>query len=191
MGTAYAALLPYQTFRTKTRDLALGIGSDKLWQLFCPLAGLAALANDPRYVTNAARNANRQSLIEALQGAFLARTYEEWEAILAPAGIPVGCINTVDRVVSHPQVAARQSLVECEHPAAGTLRLVASPVRLSETPGRIRRPAPRLGEHTDEVLLERLGMAPDEIAALRSRGAIGGLRRFRLPDSPDPPDSPD
>src|SRR5205085_10183652 len=71
MGTAYGALLPYQTFRTTTRDIAIGIGSDKLWRLFCPLLGLAALADDPRYVTNAQRNANRPSLIETLQDAFL------------------------------------------------------------------------------------------------------------------------
>src|SRR5262245_7757458 len=173
MGTAYASLLPYQTFRTQTRDLALGIGSDKLWQIFCPLAGLASLANDPRYSTNAARNANRASLIDTLQGAFLTRTYEEWESILAPAGIPVGCINTVDRIVSHPQVISRQSLVESEHPAAGVLKLVGPAVRLSETPGAIRRPAPRLGEHTEEVLRDRLGLADEDLARLRRSGAIG------------------
>jgi crotonobetainyl-CoA:carnitine CoA-transferase CaiB-like acyl-CoA transferase len=173
MGTAYASLLPYQTFRTQTRDLALGIGSDKLWQIFCPVAGLAPLANDPRYSTNAARNANRASLIDALQAAFLTKTYEEWEAILAPAGIPVGCINTVDRIVTHPQVIARGSLVESEHPAAGVQKLVGPAVRLSETPGAIRRPAPRLGEHTDEVLRERLGLSAEDLARLRRGGAIG------------------
>lgn len=177
MGTSYAALLPYQTFRTKTRDLALGVGSDKLWQLFCPLAGLAHLANDPRYVTNAARNANRESLIDALQEAFLTKTYEEWEAILGPAGVPVGCINTVDRIPTHPQVVARGSLVESEHPVAGRIKLMGPPVRLSDTPGAIRRPAPRLGEHTDEVLRERLGLSSDELAAFRRSGAIGSSPR--------------
>jgi crotonobetainyl-CoA:carnitine CoA-transferase CaiB-like acyl-CoA transferase len=181
MGTAYASLLPYQTFRTQTRDLALGIGSDKLWQLFCPLAGLASLASDPRYATNAARNANRASLIDALQAAFLTKTYDEWEAILGPAGIPVGCINTVDRIVSHPQVVARGSLVESEHPAAGVLKLVGPAVRLSQTPGAIRRPAPRLGEHTDEVLGERLGLKAEALARLRRIGAIGAPRAPRAP----------
>src|SRR5438067_4642691 len=92
LGTAYGALLPYQTFRTKSRDIAIGIGSDKPWRAFCPLLGLATLADDPRYVTNAQRNANRPSLIEALQEAFLMKTYEEWEALLLPAGIPMGAI---------------------------------------------------------------------------------------------------
>src|SRR3984893_6073244 len=104
MGAAYAALLPYQTFRTKTRDVAIGIGSDKLWRVFCPLLGLAPIADDPRYVTTAARNANRPSLVATLQDRFLSKTYEEWEAILLPAGIPMGAINTIDHVVEHPQV---------------------------------------------------------------------------------------
>ena len=82
LGTAYGALLPYQTFRTRTRDIAIGVGSDKLWRTFCPLLGLEALTDDPRYVTNAARNANRATLVAALQEAFLTRSYEEWEAIL-------------------------------------------------------------------------------------------------------------
>ena len=88
--------------RTKTRDIAIGIGSDKLWRTFCPLLGLDALTDDPRYVTNAARNANRPSLVAALQEAFLTKTYEEWEAILLPAGVPMGAVNTLDAVGRAP-----------------------------------------------------------------------------------------
>lgn len=176
MGTAYAMLLPYQTFRTKTRDIAIGIGSDKLWRAFCPLVGLPHLASDPRYVNNAARNASRATLIPALQAALLARSYEEWEAILLPAGIPIGAINTIDQVIDHPQVAARRAIVECGHPVAGRIRMVAPPVRLSDTPGAVRRPAPLVGEHTDLVLRERAGLSSSEIARLRAANVIGGLR---------------
>ena len=165
LGTAYGALLPYQTFRTKTRDIAIGIGSDKLWRTFCPLLGLAQMMDDPRYVTNARRNANRLSLVAALQEAFLTRTYEEWEAVLLPAGIPMGAINTIDQVVDHPQVRARGALVESTHPVAGSIRMTGPPVRMSDTPGTVRTPAPLLGEHTEEVLRERLG-----VSAARSRG---------------------
>jgi crotonobetainyl-CoA:carnitine CoA-transferase CaiB-like acyl-CoA transferase len=172
-GTAYAALLPYQTFRTKTRDLALGVGSDKLWRTFCPLVGLEWMVRDPRYASNAARVANRDSLIAALQEVFLTRSYEEWEPILMGAGIPVGAINTIDQVVAHPQVRARGALVECEHPVAGTVQVVGPPVRLSETPGSIRRPAPLLGQHTEDVLREKLGMEDAEIERLRGLRAIG------------------
>src|SRR5436190_4244395 len=173
LGTSYGMLLPYQTFRTKTRDIAIGVGSDKLWRAFCPLLGLAHLADDARYVSNKDRNANRESLIDALQRAFLTKTYEEWEAILMPAGIPMGAINTVDTVVDHPQVAARNAFVECTHPVAGTIRMVGPPVRMSETPGSVRAPAPLLGEHTDEVLRDRLGLSETEIESLRRSGAIG------------------
>jgi len=172
LGTAYGALLPYQTFHTKTRDIAVGIGSDKLWRTFCPLVGLAPMVDDPRYVTNARRNANRLSLVAALQEAFLTRTYEEWEAVLLPAGIPMGAINTIDQVVDHPQVRARGALVETTHPVAGTIQMTGPPVRMSETPGAVRTPAPLLGEHTEEVLKNRLGMTDDQIASLRAAGAI-------------------
>jgi len=172
LGTAYGALLPYQTFRTRTRDIAIGIGSDKLWRTFCPLLGLPEIANDPRYVTNGARNANRPSLVATLQEAFLTRSYEEWEAILLPAGIPMGAINTLDAVVAHPQVQARAAIVDSTHPVAGTIRMTAPPVRMSDTPGTVRTPAPLLGEHTEQVLRERLKVTAEEIARLRAVGAI-------------------
>jgi len=172
LGTAYGALLPYQTFRTKTGDIAIGVGSDKLWRTFCPLLDLPGLVDDPRFVTNAARNANRPALIDALQASFLTRTFEDWEAILAPAGIPMGAINTIDRVVAHPQVAARGALVESDHPVAGRVRSVGPPVRMSDTPGRVRTPAPLLGEHTEEVLSSRLGLTAAEITRLRHAGVI-------------------
>jgi crotonobetainyl-CoA:carnitine CoA-transferase CaiB-like acyl-CoA transferase len=172
LGTAYGALLPYQTFQTKSRDIAIGIGSDKLWRTFCPLLGLPDVAGDPRFATNSARNANRPALIALLQRAFLTKSYEEWEAILQPAGIPMGAINTIDAVVAHPQVAARDAIVECTHPIAGTVKTVAPPVRLSATPGSIRRPAPLLGEHTEEVLRERLGMGAADFDRLRSTKVI-------------------
>ena len=174
MGTAYGMLLPYQTFRTRTRDIAIGIGSDKLWKAFCPLIGLPELTDDPRYATNAKRNANRAALVAVLQEALLTKSYEEWEAILLPAGVPIGAINRIDHVVDHPQVAARGALVECEHPIAGSIRMVAPPIRMSDTPGSVRRPAPLVGEHTDQILRDVLGMTDGEIDHLRRAGAIGG-----------------
>jgi crotonobetainyl-CoA:carnitine CoA-transferase CaiB-like acyl-CoA transferase len=172
LGTAYGALLPYQTFRTRTRDIAIGVGSDKLWRTFCPLLGLETLTGDPRFVSNAARSANRPALVDALQEAFLTKSYEEWEAILLPAGVPMGAVNTLDAAVAHQQVAARGAIVESTHPIAGTVRMTAPPVRMSETPGSIRLPAPLLGQHTEEVLRERLALSDAEIARLRAAGVI-------------------
>ena len=172
MGTAYKALLPYQTFRTKTRDLALAVGSEKLWKVFCPVIGAPELADDPRYRTNADRRRNRDSLIARLQDIFLTRSYEEWEVLLLGSGIPVGAINSIAEVVDHPQVKARGTLVEMDHPRAGKVRMVGAPIRLSETPGSVRSPAPMLGEHTEDVLRDLLGLGDAELAALRSAGAI-------------------
>src|SRR5262247_934035 len=172
MGTAYKALLPYQTFRTRTRDLALAVGSEKLWKIFCPVIGRPELADDPRYRTNAERARNRESLIAALQETFLTRPYEEWEQILLDKGIPFGAINRIAEVVDHPQVKARGALVEMSHPSAGKVRMVGVPVRVSETPGAVRTPSPTLGEHTEEVLRGLLELPADEVAALRAAGVI-------------------
>lgn len=172
MGTAYKALLPYQTFRTKTRDLALAVGSEKLWKIFCPAIGRPELTDDPRYRTNADRVQNRESLIATLQETFLTRPYEEWEPILLDKGIPFGAINRIPEVVDHPQVKARGALVEMSHPSAGKVRMVGVPIRLSETPGAVRTPSPTLGEHTEEVLRGLLELPADEIATLRAAGVI-------------------
>jgi crotonobetainyl-CoA:carnitine CoA-transferase CaiB-like acyl-CoA transferase len=184
MGTAYKTIVPYQTFRTKTEDLALAVGSDALWRAFCPLVGAPELTDDPRYATNAARVENRVTLVARLQELFLGKSYAEWEAILEPAGIPVGAINTLDRVVAHPQVKARGVLQDSRHPAASA-PVVAPYFRLSETPGGVRAPAPLLGQHTDAVLAERLGLGEDELAQLRARGILGsGTRRGRKRSNP-------
>lgn len=173
LGTAYKALLPYQTFRTQTEDLALAVGSDRLWKIFCPLMGLEEMVDDPRFATNVARNQNRSELIGKLQDVFLTRTYTEWETILLPHGIPMGAINSIDKVVAHPQVKARQMIVASDHPVAGNVRIVGVPVKLSKTPGRVRTPAPTLGQHTDDVLAHELGLSASDIADLRQAGAIG------------------
>jgi crotonobetainyl-CoA:carnitine CoA-transferase CaiB-like acyl-CoA transferase len=173
MGTAYAALVPYQTFRTKTRDLALGVGSDKLWRVLCRVLPLAEMADDERYATNRARVINRTTLIARLQDVFLTKPYEEWEALLVDAGVPVGAINPIDAVVEHPQVKARHALVEVAHPTAGATTVVAPVVRMSGTAAAIRRPAPLLGEHTSVVLRERLNLTDEEIARLWRSGAFG------------------
>jgi formyl-CoA transferase/CoA:oxalate CoA-transferase len=172
MGTAYKALLPYQTFHTRTRDLALAVGSEKLWKTFCPVIGCPELLDDPRYGSNRERGLNRASLIATLQQRFLSRTYEEWEELLIKNGIPVGAINNLAEVSEHPQVKARGSFVELEHPRVGRLRVAGVPVRLSATPGSVRTPAPMLGQHTDEVLRDLLDLNEHEIAALRSAGAV-------------------
>ena len=172
MGTAYPVVVPYQTFHTRTRDLALAIAGQKLWHKLCPTLGCPELADDPLYRTTTDRMKNRDTLIPRLQTIFLTRTYEEWEPLLLENDIPVGAINNLAQVVEHPQVKARRSFIELEHPRVGKVRTVRSPVRLSRTPSEIRRPSPLQGQHTREVLREVLDMEPEEIAGLEKAGVV-------------------
>jgi formyl-CoA transferase/CoA:oxalate CoA-transferase len=178
MGTSYAAVVPYQTFHTRTRDLALAIAGQKLWTKFCTTIGCPELTDDPLYRTVSDRALNRASLIPRLQQVFLTRTYEEWETLLLANDIPVGAINNVAQVLEHPQVKARGAVLEVEHPQAGKVRMVRSPLRLSAMADTPVTPAPTLGQHTAEVLRDVLGLTEAEIAALDAAGVIGtGARR--------------
>jgi len=176
MGTAYSVVVPYQTFHTKTRDLALAIAGEKLWRKFCPVMGAPELLGDARYTNTVLRSKHRDTLIPRLQEIFLTRTYEEWEALLLANDIPIGAINDIGQVVEHPQVKARESLLDVDHPAVGNVRVVRSPVRLSATPARRPTPSPVLGQHTHEVLREVLGLSPAEIARLEAAEVITGAR---------------
>ncbi len=173
MGTAYKALLPYQVFLTQSRDIAIAVGSDKLWKIFCPMMGRPDLTNDARYRTNIDRAQNRDSLIDTLQQVFLTKTYEQWEPLFLKQGVPFGATNNLAEVVDHPQVKARGVLVEMEHPRAGSVKMVGVPMRLSKTPGSVRTASPGIGEHNDEVLKEVLGLTQARIDALRKDGVFG------------------
>jgi formyl-CoA transferase/CoA:oxalate CoA-transferase len=173
MGTAYTTIVPYQTFRTRTRDIAIAVGSDALWRSFCPLLGIEELISDPRYATNRARTENRDTLVPRLQEIFLTRTYEEWEQIFLRSSVPFGTINDLEHVVKHPQVKARGVLTQLQHPVAGPVEIIAPFFKLTATPGGARTCAPLLGQHTDEVLRDELGMRPDEIQRLRSEEVLG------------------
>ena len=172
MGTAYTALTPYQTFHTKTKDFALAVGSEKLWKTFCPAIGHPELTDDPRYAVNQSRTKNRDSLISTLQAIFMTRTFEEWEETLLGSGVPFGALNNIAQVVDHPQVKARGSLIDVDHPKIGPIKIVGPVAKLSETPATIRTTSPSLGEHTAEVLRDFLGLSADAIAALRVDGVI-------------------
>lgn len=173
LGTQYSVVTPYQTFHTKTRDLALAIAGEKLWRKFCPVIGRSELLEDPRYGSTIGRSRHRDTLIPTLQETFLTKAYEEWEPLLLANDIPVGAINNLAQVVEHPQVKARGSLQEVNHPSVGPVRVVRSPVRLSKTPAKAPEPSPVHGQHTREVLRDVLGLGPEEIAKLEAAGVLG------------------
>jgi len=177
MGNAHASVVPYQTFPTTDGWMLIACGNDGQFAKMMQVLGDPGMAKDERYTTNAARVVNRDTLIPRLQEVFMTKTYEEWEALLLANDIPVGAINNISQVVEHPQVKARRSLRDVNHPSVGQVRVVGSPVRLSKTPAKKPTPSPVIGQHTEEVLREVLGLNANEIAALDAAGVIVRGRR--------------
>lgn len=172
MGNAHPNIVPYQDFPTADGDFILTVGNDSQFRKFCEIAGHAEWAEDPRFASNQVRVAHRAELIPLIRQATVFRTTAEWIAALEPAGVPCGPINDLAQVFADPQVIARGLKVELPHPLAGTVPGVASPIRLSATPVEYRNAPPLLGEHTDAVLGELLGLDAAALAGLRERQVI-------------------
>ena len=172
MGNAHATIVPYQDFPTADSDMILAIGNDHQWGKFCTVAGHPDWATDARFSTNPQRVVNRAVLIPLLRQTTVMRTTSEWVAALEAAGVPCGPINRIDEVFADPQVRARGTRIEMPHPLAGTVPLVANPIRLSASPVTYRNAPPMLGQHTDEVLAQWLGLNAAAIKALRSKRVL-------------------
>jgi crotonobetainyl-CoA:carnitine CoA-transferase CaiB-like acyl-CoA transferase len=172
MGNSHPNIVPYQVFRTADGHLILAVANDRQFRNFCTAAGHAALASDRRFLTNADRVAHRASLVALLEAILAEQTTAAWIAKLEAANVPCGPINRIDQVFADPQAIARGFKVGLEHAQAGTVDLVASPLRLSRTPPEYRLAPPVLGQHTNEVLAEILNLGAHEIADLQSRGIV-------------------
>ena len=172
LGNAHPNIVPYQVFETADGHLILAIANDGQFKRFCEAADLEKLAADPRYATNAERVGHREALIALLKPVFAKRTNAEWIALLERTNVPCGPINRIDQVFADPQAMARHLTVAMEHEGAGSLNLVASPLRLSRTPPEYRSGPPTLGLHTDTVLQTELGLSESEIAKLREQGVL-------------------
>jgi formyl-CoA transferase/CoA:oxalate CoA-transferase len=170
-GSAHESLTPYQVLPTADAPLMVAVGSDGLWRRFAEATGLGDLADDPRYATNPDRVRNRDTLIPRITQALAARGCAEWTDLLNAAGVPAGPVNTVPAALEHPQVVAREMVTEIEHPVAGPLKMLGSPIKLSAQPAAIRRPPPTLGQHTDEILAEA-GFTAAEITELHQAGVV-------------------
>lgn len=170
-GSAHPSIVPYQALRAADGPLMVAVGNDRLWRRFVVALGLDELADDPRYATNADRVRNRDELLATLERTLVTRTGAQWSELLTAAGVPSGPVNDVPAALAHPQVLARRMVAEVDHPGAGRLRQLGSPLKLSADPPSIRRAPPLLGEHTDAVLAE-LGLSPAEITALRRSGVV-------------------
>lgn len=172
LGNAHPNIVPYQDFPTSDGDMILAIGNDSQFAKFASLCAHPEWAGDQRYATSAARVNNRGALIAAMKQVTVTRTTAEWIALLEPAGVPCGPINTIAQVFDDPHVRARGLQIAMEHPSAGPIALVANPIRLSETPVEYRMPPPLLGEHTKDVLQNVLGLGEARITALTNARVI-------------------
>jgi crotonobetainyl-CoA:carnitine CoA-transferase CaiB-like acyl-CoA transferase len=172
LGNAHPNIVPYQTFKTADGALILACGNDNLFNKFCEVAGCMHLAQDPRFSTNGERVKNREEITRLLNEIFLKRPTREWVKLLDAAGVANGPINTIQKVFEEPQVQARGMKIDLPHAAAGTVPLVASPMKFSGTPIKHEVPPPVLGQHTDEILSSVLKKNPAEIEKLKSAGIV-------------------
>lgn len=172
MGNAHPNIVPYQTFPAADGDIILTIGNDDQFARFCHAAGRPEWATDERYATNAARVANRDTLIPALRQTTVMKTTEEWLRLLENAGVPGGPVNTIEQVFQDPQVQHRGLRIDLSHPLTQSVPLVGSPLRLSASPVRYQTAPPLLGQHTGDVLSQVLGLDAATIEQLQRDGVI-------------------
>jgi formyl-CoA transferase/CoA:oxalate CoA-transferase len=172
MGNRHPTIVPYETFAASDGDFVLAIGNDEQFRRMCDALGQPAMGSDPRFATNATRVEHYAALKPALDRIFATWKREDLVRTFVAAGVPCGGVRTVAETLADPQLAARHMIATVQHPTAGDVRVLGTPVKLSETPGAVRSAPPTLGQHTDVILREDVGLSGDEILELRKSGAI-------------------
>jgi crotonobetainyl-CoA:carnitine CoA-transferase CaiB-like acyl-CoA transferase len=173
LGNAHPNIVPYQTFKTRDGHIIIAVGTDRQFREFCRIAGIAHIADDPRFSTNRGRVENRKELVSLLIDPIKTRSTGEWIALLEAAAVPCGPINRIDEVFADPQVIARGIQIALSRPDGAVTPGVANPIRLSATPIDYNRAPPALGDGTATVLKTVLGLAEGDVEALRDSGVIG------------------
>ena len=171
-GNASPTIVPYQTLPTSDGWMIVAAGNNNQFRQFVSAGNEAHLADNPLYSENPMRVKYREQLVPLLEVMTRKKTKAEWIALLEKANVPCGPINNFQEVFENEQVKARDIQMNVPHPTAGMMKLVASPMRLSKTPVEVRMAPPTLGQHTDEILRERLGLSTQDIALLRENGSI-------------------
>lgn len=170
--TGIASIVPYKSFETKDGDILLGGGNDRLFGILCDGLGRPEWKENPKFKINARRVANRDELEAEIEKVTKTKTTQEWLDVFEGRGMPYAAVNDVLATLTHEHTKARNMVVEVEHDQCGPMKLVNSPVKYSETKPRVRSPPPTLGQHTDEVLREHLGMDEGRIRELKERGVV-------------------
>lgn len=171
-GSAHVLTAPYQAFEASDGWINIGGANQSNWERIADVLGHPEWKTDPRFATNSDRMAHREALVAAMTDVLRSKTRAHWQAAFDTAGVPAGPVHTVGEALSHPQTLARGMVVELNHPEAGATRALGCPIQFSATPTQIERPAPRLGEHTREVL-KAYGYGDDDIEKLLEKGVVG------------------
>ena len=172
LGARHPAITPFEAFASADGHVIIALGNDTLWAKFCEHVDRHELISDERFRTNADRTENHSELFPILSEIMSQRPTDGWIDALGAIGVPCGPINAMDKVVSHPQVQAREMITRIAHDITGEVEVPGVPIKLSETPGNVDAPAPSLGEHTTKVLTNLLKMSADEVEQLRRDGVI-------------------
>ena len=171
-GAGSQLSVPYQAFQAKDDWVVVAAFTPRMWEGVCRAIERPQWAADERFADSSKRGANRTTLIPMLAEVFATRTVDDWVTRLSAEGVPCTSVNSIDKVVTDPQVAARDMIVEVDHPTIGRLRMAGLPIKLSENPGSVKTPPPALGEHSRQVLAG-LGLTEERIDALIKSGVIG------------------
>ena len=172
LGSQHPAITPFEAFESADGYIIIAIGNDSLWRKFCEHVERLDLVNDERFATNASRTANHDQLHPILTEIMRGRTTARWIEGLDALGVPCGPINTIDKVVNHPQVLAREMIAKVSHEITGGVEVPGVPIKLSETPGQVSAPAPALGEHTAKILTGLLAKSPETVNRLEREGVV-------------------
>ncbi len=172
MGTGHPSIVPYQMFQAADGPVVVAVGNNGQFAKLCALLGMPELATDPRFLTNPLRVEHRDALVPVIAEAFARDTMDAWVERLTAAGVPCGPLYDIPQVFDDAHIRARGTRVQFEHPRGGSVSILANPARLSVTPPAYERAAPLLGEHTQEVLQEVLGMPPEALQQLAAEGVI-------------------
>lgn len=190
-GTAHPSIVPYKGFKTKDGDILLGGGNDRLYGILCDKIGKPEWKSDTRFTTNGLRVKNRDTLEKLIEDVTRTKTTEEWLGVLEGSGMPYAAVNDIQATLNHehgkhsnsdtyqvhqsllsPTVKARNMVIEVDHPSCGPMKLVNTPVKYSHSTPSIRAPPPTLGQHTDEVLQDVVGLDANTIKELRGAGIV-------------------
>lgn len=164
--------MPYKAFKTKDGDILFGGGNDRLFGILCDGLGKPEWKDDPKFKINSQRVANRDELETEIERVSTQKTTQEWLQVFEGRGMPYAAVNDVQGALTHEHTLARNMVIEVEHEDCGPVKLVNTPMKFSEATPGLRSPPPTLGQHTNEVLQEHLGLDETAISSLREKGVV-------------------